>query len=92
MLAVWDLRCCSWAFPSCGESGLLLVGVHGLLFTVVLLLHLTGSRVQTQSMLYLGSVAVGACEIFCDWESNLCPLYGQVDFYPLDHQGRLDNL
>ena len=43
-------------------------------------------------MLYLGLVAVGASEIFCDWESNLCPLYGRVDFYPLDHQGRLDTL
>ena len=27
-LAVADLRCCTWAFSSCGEQGLLLVAVR----------------------------------------------------------------
>ena len=31
LLAALGLRCCSWAFSSCGEWGLLLVVVHGLL-------------------------------------------------------------
>lgn len=34
MLAVWDLRCCSWAFPSCGESGLLFIAVGGVFIVV----------------------------------------------------------
>ena len=34
-LAVLGLRCCPWAFSSCGEQGLLFVVVHGLLTAVV---------------------------------------------------------
>ena len=33
-LAVVGLRCCTRAFSSCGERGLLFVTVHGLLITV----------------------------------------------------------
>ena len=33
-LAVLGLRCCLWAFPSCGEWGLLFVAAHGLLTVV----------------------------------------------------------
>ena len=33
-LAVLGLRCCGWAFPNCGEQGLLLVAVHRLLIAV----------------------------------------------------------
>ena len=33
-LAVLGLRCCAWAFSSCGEWGLLFVVVHGLLIAV----------------------------------------------------------
>ena len=29
-LAALGLHCCTWAFSSCGEPGLLLVAVHGL--------------------------------------------------------------
>ena len=29
-LAALGLRCCAWAFSSCGEQGLLFVVVHGL--------------------------------------------------------------
>ena len=34
-LAVLGLRCCTRAFSSCGERGLLLVAVRGLLIAVV---------------------------------------------------------
>ena len=34
-LAVFSLRCCAWAFSSCGERGLLFVAVRGLLIAVV---------------------------------------------------------
>ena len=33
-LAVLGFRCCTWAFSSCGEWGLLFVVVHGLLIVV----------------------------------------------------------
>ena len=33
-LAVLGLRCCAWAFSSCGEQGLLFVAVHGFLTAV----------------------------------------------------------
>ena len=33
-LAVLGLRCCAWAFSSCGEQGLLFVAVRGLLIAV----------------------------------------------------------
>ena len=34
LLAVLGLRCCTWAFSSCGEQGLLFAEVHGLLIEV----------------------------------------------------------
>ena len=33
-LAALGLRCCTWAFSSCGEQGLLFVAVRGLLTAV----------------------------------------------------------
>ena len=33
-LTVLDLRCCTRAFSSCGQQGLLFVAVHGLLIAV----------------------------------------------------------
>ena len=33
-LAVLGLRCCAWAFSSCGERGLLFIAVRGLLTAV----------------------------------------------------------
>ena len=34
-MAALGLRCCVWAFSSCGERGLLFVAVCGLLIVVV---------------------------------------------------------
>ena len=33
-MAMLGLRCCAWAFSSCGAWGLLFVVVHGLLIAV----------------------------------------------------------
>ena len=33
-LTALGLRCCAWAFPSCGEQGLLFIAVRGLLIAV----------------------------------------------------------
>ena len=37
LLAALGLCCCAWAFSSCGEQGLLLIAVHGLLIAVAFL-------------------------------------------------------
>ena len=34
-MAALGLRCCVWAFSSCGERGLLFIAVRGLLIVVV---------------------------------------------------------
>ena len=34
LFAAFGLRCCAWAFSSCGERGLLFVAVSGLLIAV----------------------------------------------------------
>ena len=34
-MVVLGLRCCAWAFSSCGERGLLLVAICGLLIAAV---------------------------------------------------------
>ena len=39
LLAVLGLRCCVWAFSSCGNQGLLFVVVHGLLVAVASLVE-----------------------------------------------------
>ena len=46
-MAVLGLRCCAWAFSSCGNRGILFVAVHGLLIVVV-------SLVAEHSLLALG--------------------------------------
>ena len=45
-LAAQGLRCCMWAFSSCGKWGLLFIVVRGLLIVVACLVaeHSTGSR------------------------------------------------
>ena len=45
-MAVLGLRCCAWAFSSCGEQGLLFVAVHWLLIAVALLLWSTDLGMQ----------------------------------------------
>ena len=34
ILAALGLRCCAWAFSSCGEQGLLFIAVRGLLIAM----------------------------------------------------------
>ena len=68
--------CCSWAFSSCRERGLLFIVVPGLFSA--------GSVVVVH-----GLSCSGACGTFPDQGSNLCPLHWQVDSYPLCHQGNL---
>ena len=75
------LRVGSWAFSSCGERGLRLVAVHGLLIAVASLaaehgLYSTGSVVVAH-----GLSCCEACGIFPDQGSNSCPLHWQADFF-----------
>ena len=43
-LSELGLRCCTWAFCSCGERGLLFIAVRGLLIAMASLVVSTGSR------------------------------------------------
>ena len=74
MLVVLDLRCCTQAFASCGEWGLLCrgTGAPGTWASVVVAHGLHCSE---------------ACGILLDQGSNLCALHCQADSYPLYHQG-----
>ena len=38
-MAALSLRCCTWAFSSCGEWGLLFIAMHGLLIAVASLVE-----------------------------------------------------
>ena len=72
-LAVLGLHCCSWAFSSCSEWGLLSSLVRGLPVAVTSLvvehrLSSTGSVVLAH-----GLSCFTACGIFPDQESNPCP-------------------
>ena len=52
-LAALGLRCCAWAFSSCGERGLLFIAVRGLLSAV-------GSLVVEHGLSCCGAQALGA--------------------------------
>ena len=43
-MPVLGVCCCTWAFSSCGERGLLFVAVHGLFTAVASLVAEHGSR------------------------------------------------
>ena len=58
ILAALGLRCCTQAFSSCGERGLLFLAVHGLLIAVAsLVVEHGGCRVQAQWLWRTGLVA-----------------------------------
>ena len=58
-MAALGLRCCTWAFSSCGEQGLLLVVVCGLLIVVASLVVEHGLQVcRLQQLWHTGSVVV----------------------------------
>ena len=79
LLVVLDLHCCSRAFSSCGERGLLTAVAH-------LAEQTTGSRDASAVMAH-GLSSSAAHRIFLNQGSNLYPLYWQVDSYPRYHQG-----
>ena len=86
-LAVLGFYCCTRAFPSCGQRGLLFVVVRGLLIVVASLAAEHGLQACSLQYLWpLGLVIVArglscstACGIFRDQGSNPCPLHWQVD-------------
>ena len=58
-LALLGLRCCVWAFCSCGERGLLFVAMHGLLIAVAPLVAEHGVQARgLQQLWHAGSVVV----------------------------------
>ena len=79
LLVVLDLYCCSRAFSSCSEWGLLVAVAH-------LAEQTTGSR-DASAVVAHGLSSSAAHGIFLNQESNLYPLHWQVDSYPRCHQG-----
>ena len=92
-LAVLSLRCCTWAFSSCDEQGLLCSYSAWGFSLRWLLLRGMGSRARgLQWLWHLGLAAprhVGSCQTR---GSNLCPRHWEVDSSPLYHQGSLGTI
>ena len=85
-MAVLGLRFCARAFSSCGKWGPLFIVVRGPLTLAASLV--TQHRLQTRRLSNCGSCGPsrsGACGIFPDQGSNLCPLHWQADSQPLRH-------
>ena len=60
-MATLGLRCCTWAFSSCGEQGLLFVVVHGLLIAVACLVAEHGLQVhRLQQLWHVGFSSCGS--------------------------------
>ena len=83
-LAALGLRCCTQAFASCGERGLLFIAARGLPIAVAP--HVKHGLLARglQSLWHAGSVVVvhgfscsTACGIFLDQGSNPCPCIGR---------------
>ena len=68
-LAALGLRCCSWAFSSCSEWGLLFIEVHRLLIAVASLVVEHGLQVRgLQQLQHAGSAVVAhglSCTTAC---------------------------
>ena len=88
----WVFFCCTQAFSSCSKQGLLSSCSLGTS-------HCSGfSCCRARALSAGASVAVAhrlncpaASAIFPDQGWNPCPLYWQVESYPLDHQGKPDS-
>ena len=90
-MAELGLRCCVWAFSSCGEQGLLFLAVRGFLIAVASrcgaqALSLWASVVVVRRLQSAGSVVVAhglscsaACVIFPGHGLNPSPLHWQAD-------------
>ena len=86
-LAVLGLHCCTQAFSSCSEGGLLFIAVRRFLIAVASLVAEHGLQAHgLQQLWHAGSVVAAhglscsvACGIFPDQGSNPCPLHWQAD-------------
>ena len=79
-LAVLGLHCCTRAFSSCGERGLLFVRCADFSLRWLLLLRSMGSRRAGSVVVAHGLSCSAACGIFPDQGLNLCPPHWQARF------------
>ena len=80
LLVALGLCCCTWAFSSCGEQGLRLVVVHGLLIAVVSRVEEHGLWGTQASVAVMHGLSCSkACGIFLEQGLNACPLHWQAD-------------
>ena len=78
-LAALGLCCCAWAFCNCGEWGLLLVVVRGLLTVVASRCGARALGVRVSVIMAHGLSCSATCGIFLYQGSNSCSLHWQVD-------------
>ena len=86
-MAVFGLRPCVRALPSCGKWGPPLTAVHGPLTTAPLPLRSTSPRRARSAIVAHGPSRSAACGILPDQGSNPRPPHRQADSQPLRHQG-----
>ena len=72
-LAVFGLRCCAWAFSSCGEWGLVFILVRGLLIAVASCCGARALGAGASVVVAHGLSCFMACGIFPDRGTNPCP-------------------
>ena len=77
--AALGLRCCTQAFSSCGEQGLLFAAVRGLLIAVASLVAEHGLQARRSVVVVHEFSCSVTCGILPDQGSNSCPLHRQVD-------------
>ena len=89
-MSALDLHCCTQAFSSCGQQGLLFISVHRLL-TAVASPEAWVSRswaLGAQASVVAQALSCSmACGIFSDEGLNPCLLHWQVTSYLLCPQG-----
>ena len=79
-LAALGLCCCTWAFSSCGQYGLLSsCSAQASPLQWLLLLLSTGSRCMDSVVATRGHSCLSASGILSDQGGHLCPLHWQVD-------------
>ena len=93
ILIVLGPHCCTWAFYSCGEQGLLLIVAHGLLIAVSSWCGAQALGIWASVVVAEGLSSWGTWAVFAPWHvessrtgSNLCLLQWQADSCPLYHQ------
>ena len=88
ILAALGLPCCTQAFSSCNQRGLLFIVVHGLLIAIAWFCFCREQTLGYWLQKFRLSGLIGPRHVESSWQViELCPLHLQAGSYPLYHQG-----